>query len=158
MQWVTNQDVTGDGDADYIYSTLQSDIVNITLRGSAAVNRELTFEAFLQPFVAVGDYSGFKRLAAANTYDFTPIDGSRIDDPDFNSKSLRGTFVLRWEYVRGSALFLAWNLTGGDEARPGIFSPMRDLRGVFGAPLDNRLMLKANYGSRCSTLCGLFAT
>jgi hypothetical protein len=145
MQWVTNQDVTGDGDADYIYSTLQSHIVNITLRGSAAVNRELTFEAFLQPFVAVGDYSGFKRLAAANTYDFTPIDGSRIDDPDFNSKSLRGTFVLRWEYVRGSALFLAWNLTGGDEARPGIFSPMRDLRGVFGAPLDNRLMLKANY-------------
>jgi hypothetical protein len=145
MQWVTNQDVTGDGATDYVYSTLESDVVNITLRGSAAVNRDLTLEAFLQPFVAVGDYTDFKRLAAPNTHDFTPIDGSRIEDPDFNSKSLRGTFVLRWEYIRGSTIFLAWNLTGSDEQRPGLFQPMRDIRGVFGAPIDNRVMLKANY-------------
>jgi hypothetical protein len=145
MQWVTNEDVTGDGSTDYVYSTLRSDVVNLTLRGSAAVNRDLTFEAFLQPFVAVGDYTDFKRLVAPNTYDFTPIDGSRIEDPDFNSKSLRGTFVLRWEYIRGSTIFLAWNLTGSDEQRPGVFQPMRDIRGVFGAPLDNRIMLKANY-------------
>jgi hypothetical protein len=145
MQWVTNQDATGDGVTDYVYSTLQSDVVNVTLRGSAAVNRELTLEAFLQPFVAVGDYREFKRLAAPNTHDFTPVDAALIDDPDFNSKSLRGTFVLRWEYVRGSAIFLAWNLSGGDESRPGVFRPMRDIRDVFGAPLDNRVMLKVNY-------------
>jgi hypothetical protein len=47
--------------------------------------------------------------------------------------------------VRGSAIFLAWNLSGGDESRPGVFRPMRDLRDVFGAPLDNRIMLKVNY-------------
>jgi hypothetical protein len=144
-QWIVNDDVTGDGETDYVYGELDSDVVNITLRGSAAVNRDLTFEAFLQPFVAVGDYSDFKRLAAPRSYDFLPIDQGAVDDPDFNTKSLRGTFVLRWEYVRGSAVFLAWNVTGGDESSPGIFRPMRDLRDVFEAPLDNRLMLKVNY-------------
>jgi hypothetical protein len=144
-QWITNDDVTGDGVTDYVYGRLQSDVVNITLRGSAAVNRDLTFEAFLQPFVAVGDYTDFKRLAAAKTYDFEPVAASEVEDPDFNSKSLRGTFVLRWEYMRGSTIFLAWNVTGGDESRPGLFRPFRDIGDVFGAPLDNRIMLKANY-------------
>jgi hypothetical protein len=145
-QWITNDDVTGDDVTDYVYGALQSDVVNITLRASAAVNRDLTFEAFLQPFVAVGDYTDIKRLTAPKTYDFETIDPSAIQNPDFSTKSLRGTFVLRWEYVRGSAIFLAWNLTGGDdETNRGLFRPMRDLRDVFGAPLDNRIMLKANY-------------
>ena len=144
-QWIANDDVTGDGVTDYLYGALDSDVVNITLRGSAAVNRDLTFEAFLQPFLAVGDYSDFKRLAAPRTYDFVPIAPNAVDDPDFNTKSLRGTFVLRWEYVRGSTIFLAWNVIGGDESSPGLFRPMRDLGNVFGAPLDNRVMLKANY-------------
>ena len=68
------------------------------------------------------------------------------DDPDFNRKSVRGTVVLRWEYVRGSTLFAVWNISTSDEAaRPGVFSPLRDLRGAFGAPGTNVLAIKLSY-------------
>jgi hypothetical protein len=144
-QWVSNQDVTGDGVNDAIYAPLRSNVVNVTLRGSVAVNRDLTFEGFLQPFVAVGDYDAPMRLARDKSFDFEPVAAGTISDPDFSTHSLRGTFVLRWEYLRGSALFFAWNVQGSDASRPGVFSPMRDFGDTFGAPLDHRFMVKANY-------------
>ena len=98
----------------------------------------MTLEAYLQPFVAVGDYTNIGRLARAKSFDFAPV--ILDDDPDFNRKSVRGTVVLRWEYVRGSTLFAVWNIATSDEAaRPGLFSPLRDLRGAFGAPGTNAL-------------------
>ena len=48
---------------------------------------------------------------------FTPV--ALEDDPDFNRKSLRGNIVLRWEYLRGSTLFVVWNMATSDESRAG---------------------------------------
>jgi hypothetical protein len=144
-QWVSNKDVTGDGVNDAIYAPLSSDVVNLTLRGSVAVNRDLTFEGFLQPFVAVGDYDAPIRLTRAKSFEFAPVAADAISDPDFATHSLRGTFVLRWEYLRGSAVYFVWNVQGSDGARPGLFNLGRDFQDVFGAPLDNRFMIKANY-------------
>ena len=59
---------------------------------------------------------------------------------------MRGTVVLRWEYVRGSTLFAVWNIATSDEAaRPGAFPPLHDLRGAFGAPGTNVLTIKLSY-------------
>ena len=66
-------------------------------------------------------------------------------DPDFNRKSLRGNIVLRWEYVRGSTLFFVWNMSTLDLARPGVFTPRRDLGSVFGADGTHVFMLKMTY-------------
>jgi hypothetical protein len=103
----------------------------------------MTLEAYLQPFVAVGDYTDVRRLARARSFDFVPA--TLDDDPDFNNKSLRANIVFRWEYVRGSTLFVVWNRATSDDGRPGRFSPGRDLGDAFSAPGTNVFIVKFNY-------------
>ena len=78
-----------------------------------------------------------------NVFEFEPV--AIAYDPDFNTKSLRGNVVVRWEYVRGSTLFVVWDMSQADYARPGQFSLFRDLRGTFGGTATNVLMVKASY-------------
>lgn len=142
-QWIRNEDVTGDGTDDHIYGTLKRNVVNLTARGTYAFTRDMTLEVYLQPFVAVGDYSNIRRLARAKSFDFDPV---VIDDnPDFNTKSLRSNAVFRWEYRRGSTLYLVYNVASSDASRPGEFAPLRDLRSGFGAAGTQVLMVKLNY-------------
>jgi hypothetical protein len=142
-QWIANLDATGDGSVDHVYGVLDSRVVDVTLRGTFAVDQDLTFELFAQPFVAVGDYSDFRRLARPSSFDFEPVEIAF--DPDFNRKSLRGNAVLRWEYRPGSTLFLVWNVLGTDLSRPGEFSLRRDFADALGVPRNNVFMLKATY-------------
>ena len=142
-QWIQNIDADGDGIEDNVYGRLRRHVVNITGRATYAFSRDMTLEAFLQPFVAVGKYSSIGKLARPSSFDFAPV--NLQDNPDFNDKSLRSTVVLRWEYVRGSTLFFVWNLATSDASRPGVFSPMRDLGGAFRAPGTNVFAIKVNY-------------
>ena len=144
-QWIKNLDTDADGKDDQnIYGRLRRHVVDITGRATYSFTRDMTLEAYLQPFVAVGDYANIGRLARAKSFDFAPV--TLDDNPDFNRKSVRSTVVLRWEYVRGSTLFAVWNLSTSDElARKGIFSPFRDLRGAFGAPGTSTFAVKLSY-------------
>jgi hypothetical protein len=143
-QWIKNTDADGDGVEDNVYGTLRRHQINVTTRATYSFTRDMTVEAYLQPFVAVGDYFDIRKLARPKSFDFTPV--ALADDPDFNKKSVRGTIVLRWEYLRGSTLFAVWNLSTSDEdARKGIYSPWRDLRGAFGAPGTNTFAIKLSY-------------
>lgn len=142
-QWITNVDADGDGETDHVYGTLRRDVVDVTLRGTYAVHRDMTVQLFLQPFVAVGDYTKIRKLARPRSFDFEPV---TLDfDPDFNRKSLRGTLVLRWEYLRGSTLFVVWNASTFDGARPGEFAPFRDLTDAFGGEGRHVFMVKARH-------------
>lgn len=142
-QWLRNQDVTGDGVTDHVYGTLERNVVNVTARATYAFTRDMTLELYMQPFVAVGDYSNFRRLARARSYEFDPV--VITDNPDFNRKSLRSNVVFRWEYRRGSTLYLVYNVSNSDTSRPGDFSAFRDLRSGFGAAGTQVLMVKFNY-------------
>jgi len=142
-QWIVNQDADGDGITDYVYGTLKRDVLDLTFRGTYAFNRDLTLQAYVQPFIAVGDYYDIRKLALPYSYLFTPVSISY--DPDFNTKSLRGNAVLRWEYVRGSTLFVVWDLSQADYARPGVFRPWSDVRTAFGAQATHTLMVKVSY-------------
>ena len=142
-QWIDNTDADGDEEEDHVYGRLRRNVLNITGRGTYAFSRDMTLEVFLQPFVAVGDYHDIRKLAQPSSFVFTPV---RLeDDPDFNRKSLRGNIVLRWEYVRGSTLFVVWNMATSDESRAGLFSPERDLQTAFGAPGTHVFVVKLNY-------------
>jgi hypothetical protein len=142
-QWIANHDVDEDGAVDHVYGTLRRNVVDVTLRGTFALHRDLALQLYLQPFVAVGDYTDIRRLARPGSFDFTPV--VLVDNPDFNSKSLRGNVVLRWEYVRGSTLFVVWNMSKSNAARPGTFSPLRDLGDAFGGEGPQVFMVKLNY-------------
>ena len=142
-QWIQNEDVTGDGVTDHIYGELDRNVVSITARGTYAFTRDMTLEVYLQPFAAVGDYYNIRRLAAPMSYEFEPV---TIDNnPDFNNKSLRSNVVFRWEYRRGSTLYLVYNVSNSEESRPGEFSPFRDLGSGFRAAGTQVLMVKFNY-------------
>jgi hypothetical protein len=52
---------------------------------------------------------------------------------------------MRWEYLPGSTLFVVWDLRQSDYARPGLFSPWRDLGSAFGADATHVLMVKVSY-------------
>jgi uncharacterized protein DUF5916 len=142
-QWIENTDVTGDGLDDHVYGRLRRNIVDVTTRATYAFTRDLTLQLFLQPFVAVGDYTDIRRLAQPRSFVFESA--VLADDPDFNRKSLRGNLVMRWEYRPGSTLFLVWNLSTSDTSRPGVFSPLRDLGDAFGADGTHVFMIKMNY-------------
>ena len=142
-QWIRNEDVTGDGVDDHVYGTLDRNVVNITARATYAFTRDMTLEVYMQPFAAVGDYTNIRRLARGYSFEFEPV---VIDDnPDFNNKSLRSNVVFRWEYRRGSTLYLVYNVSNSDTSRPGEFSALRDLRSGFGASGTQVLMVKLNY-------------
>ncbi len=142
-QWITNQDVNGDGETDYVYGRLRRDVISMTGRATYAFHRDMTLEVFLQPFVAVGRYSNIRRLARPSSFQFEPA--TIPFNPDFNRQSLRGNIVLRWEYMRGSTLFVVWNMSTFDNARPGEFSPLRDFGSAFAADGTHVFMIKLNY-------------
>jgi hypothetical protein len=142
-QWIANEDVDADDVDDHVYGTLNRHVVDLTFRATYSIHRDLTLQAYLQPFVATGDYTDIRKLARASSFDFTPV--TREDDPDFNRKSLRGNVVLRWEYLRGSSLFLVWDLNQLDETNAGRFSGWRDVRAAFGADANHVVMMKVAY-------------
>ena len=115
----------------------------MTGRATYAFSPDMTLEAYLQPFVAVGDYTDIRKLARARSFDFDPV--TITSDPDFNNKSLRGTIVMRWEYLRGSTLFVVWNMGTSDKSRPGEFSAWRDLGSSFTAKGTNAVVVKLTY-------------
>jgi hypothetical protein len=142
-QWIENTDVTGDGVDDHVYGTLKRNVVSITARTTYAFTRDMTLEVYMQPFVAAGDYSNIRRFSKPKTFEFDPV--VYEENPDFNNKSLRSNVVFRWEYRRGSTLYLVWNVSNSDDTRPGVFSAFRDLRSGFGSGGTQVLMVKFNY-------------
>lgn len=142
-QWIQNVDADGDGVIDHVYGTLDRDVVDVTVRTTYAFTRDLTVQTYLQPFVAVGDYGNIRRLAAPKSFEFEPV--TIPWNPDFNTKSLRGNVVMRWEYKPGSTLFFVWYLSQADYARPGQFSMLRDLGSTFTADSTHIFMVKASY-------------
>jgi hypothetical protein len=151
-----------------------SDIIQKTLPVEVRVNwtftPRLSLQAYLQPYVAVGDFRAFKELHAARTFEFDyygdgdstiaysdgvytvdpdgaagPAEPFTFRDPDFNFKSLRGTVVLRWEYRPGSMIYLVWTQRRADYSNPGDFEFWRDMGDLFRAPGENIFMIKFSY-------------
>ena len=142
-QWIQNRDTNRDGITDFVYGTLRRNVVDITLRSTYAFSPDLSLQAYLQPFVAAGHYQNIRRLARPRSYDFEPV--TLDSNPDFNHKSVSGNVVLRWEYLRGSTLFVVWNLTQSDASRPGDFQALRDIRSAFGASANHTFLVKFSY-------------
>ena len=134
----------------------------------------LSFQVYLQPFIASGKYTDFKYLAKPKSYDYVKYgegnstiektisqdgevtytldpDGNgsanpeTIDNPDFNYISLRGNAVLRWEYLPGSTLFLVWTQSRQDIDPIGEFQFGKSFKNLFGVRPDNIFMLKITY-------------
>lgn len=144
-QWVTNVDDNGDGVYDhFVFGELESRILNLTTRANITFTPTLSFQLYVQPYLATGHYGRIYELKAPRSYEFAPYDLGY--SPDFNQKSLRGNAVLRWEYRPGSTLYLVWSQNRYEGiADPGDFSPQRDFRTLMRTQGENVFMMKVNY-------------
>ncbi|MCP4219915.1 MAG: carbohydrate binding family 9 domain-containing protein [bacterium] len=172
-QWVTNVEddlMTATYGNRYVFGNIVRKTLVCSIRMNWIFTPKLSLQAYIQPFIAVGDYTDFKELAAPRTYDFNEYGSgnSLIDydaaegtytvnpdtehgrlfsfgDPDFNYKSLRGTVVLRWEYRPGSAFYAVWTQNRSDYSNPGEFKFGRDFKDLLKARGNNIFMLKFTY-------------
>lgn len=171
-QWVSNitdESMTATYGARYLFGRIIQKTLFCSIRFNWIFSPTLSLQAYIQPFIAVGSYDRFKELARPKSYDFnmygtgastiTYQDGNYTVDPDgpgaapsfsfsnpdFNYKSLRGTVVLRWEYLPGSTLYLVWTQNRADYSDPGDFKFGRDFKNLLNAPGDNIFMLKLTY-------------
>ncbi|MBT8487651.1 MAG: hypothetical protein KJO65_02375, partial [Gemmatimonadetes bacterium] len=70
---------------------------------------------------------------------------SSFSDRDFNVRSLVGNAVVRWEYRPGSTIFFVWQRQQAGRTSYGDFDFGRDLGALWGAPAENRFIVKVNY-------------
>ena len=74
-----------------------------------------------------------------------PAAAFTFNDPNFTSRSLRGTSVLRWEYRPGSTLFFVWTQQRSGFAAFGDYDFSRDARAMLADRPDNVFLVKATY-------------
>jgi len=143
-QWFMNMDIDADGRYDHVvFGELKDRYFDLTARADMAFTPNLSFQLYMQPYIAVGDYVRFKELSRPASYEFKPFDLGF--EPDYNLKALRSNVVLRWEYRPGSTLFLVWSQDRSDLSNPGDFSLRRDLKSLFAAPGRHIFLIKASY-------------
>jgi len=128
----------------YLFADLEQRSFELGTRADWTLSSRLSFQLYLQPFVASGDYHDYHSLAAARTRDYTPFTGA-VANPDFNFRSVRGSAVVRWEFRPGSALYVVWNENRADVAPIGDFSFRRDLRAIPRAPSHDVFLVKVSY-------------
>jgi len=153
----------------YVFARLDQKMVFAEIRLNWTFTPRLSLQAYLQPFIAVGAFNRFKELARPQEYAYNlfgengsslsfaddvytvdpdgegPAAAFDFGNPDFNMKSLRGTVVLRWEYLPGSLLYFVWTQNRADYSNPGVLRLRRDLGDLLTAPGDNIFLIKASY-------------
>ena len=153
----------------YVFASLAEKTLSMTTRLDWTFTPALTLQLFVQPLIASGQYTQFKEfdrprstarsvygvdkgtIAYANgTYTVDP-DGAgpaapfSFGNPDFTFRSLRGSAVLRWEYLPGSTVYFVWTQTRSASDPFGDLVPSRDIKGLVGPAPENIFLVKFSY-------------
>jgi hypothetical protein len=176
-QWVrrfSDPTATETYDNRYVFAHLDQTTFATDIRADWIINPKLSFQIYLQPFIASAKYNDYKYLAKSKSFDFTkygengstiqetispdgdisytldadgtgPSEESSIGNPDFNYISMRGNAVLRWEYMPGSTLYLVWTQSREDINSNGDFRFGKSMDNLFSVRPDNIFMLKLSY-------------
>jgi len=156
----------------YLFSGLRQRSLNANLRADVALSPSLSIQWYAQPYIATGDYGGFKELArprsfqflrygidGASTLDFDPgentytadpdgdgpVPAIRFANPDFSFRSLRSNLVVRWEYRPGSTVFLVWNHGRSAYSTDPTAGILDEVGRLVDDTLRNTFMVKVNY-------------
>ena len=139
-QWVTNE-TDAAGMTHYVFGRIDQTTAAITFRFNYTLTPNLSLQVYAEPFVSVGNYENFKKLADGRNPEYaaryTPYAYS--GDPDFNYRSFRTTNVLRWEFKPGSALFLVWQQGREENAPYDDYRFTRDFGGAVRGPGAQRV-------------------
>jgi hypothetical protein len=146
----------------YLFAQLDQKTLSAEIRVNVTFTPAVSFQFYGQPLIATGEYNEFRALARPRSLDFTrqgawtydpatrrlDPDGAGPRDaftPDFNSKSLIGNAVFRWEYRPGSALFLVWTQERTDDESIPAFAVGPSFRRLVRAGGNNVFLAKLTY-------------
>ena len=147
QQWVANirdSSISSIYHTSYVFSDLDEQVTSGTIRLDWGFTPRLSLQMYVQPYIAVGSYSDYKRLSEGGTYDFEPYD-YQGPNPDFNFKSFKANVVLRWEYRPGSLIYLVWTHDRLNYDNPGVYDLGNDIRSLLDEGADNIFLLKLSY-------------
>lgn len=143
MQYVDTRDSTAGPQP--LLGNLSQETVSLTLRLSWALMRGLTVEAYAMPYVTAGTYDTFyavTRAAAPRYSDRRIAIQDYVGADRFLAAEVRSNTVLRWDYLPGSSIYLAWAHEQTEQRVVGELDPVRDLRELVGAPSTDVVFLK----------------
>ena len=159
----------------YVFADLDQKTLSANIRLDWTLTPTLSLQLFLQPLISSGDYRNFKELARPRSFDFVvygtgsstltetkspdgsvfysvDADGSgpaapiEFSNPDFNTKSLRGNAVLRWEFVPGSIVYFVWTQSRYNQTNyDGEFQFGNSVDRLFNTVADNIFLVKFSY-------------
>jgi hypothetical protein len=142
-------------DTTYTFARLHQRTVAATIRFDAVFTPRLSLQFYGQPYISVGSYSNWRQLSAtpqATNYDarYAPYanDSVQLSSYDFEFQELNVNTVLRWEYRRGSALFLVWTHGRSLEdygSQYTQFSPAQGVNSLFAIHPMNTFLVKISY-------------
>ena len=108
------------GDTAYTFARSHQNTAFAMVRIDATFTPKLSLQFYAQPYISEGQYENWRALANPRASDyatqFAPfVPGLRprgalptVAGYNFNYQQLNVNTVLRWEYRRGSALYLVW--------------------------------------------------
>ena len=172
---VKDPTATGTFGKRYIFARLEQTTLATDIRADWIISPNLSLQVYMQPLIFSGKYSEFKALQKPKTYDFLkfgnngstlvknllpsgeiasytldpdgtgPASAIPIENPDFHSLSLRGSAVLRWEYLPGSTLYFVWTQNRQDQEPTGEFNFGHSMTSLFDLRADNIFLIKLSY-------------
>ncbi len=168
VRTVTDPAVTAMYGKRYVFAAIDQTEFGMETRVNLILSPKMSLQAYIQPLISVGHYSGFKEAAQPRTYDFIRYgtDGGTITfdqpagvyrvqpavgapfvvpNPDFDFASLRANLVYRWEFRPGSTLYVVWTQQREEETTEGRFAFNQDISRMLRAPGDNVFMVKMSY-------------
>ena len=170
LQYITENQM--DGDARYIFATIDQKTVSLSLRLNYSISPNLTIQYYGQPFTSAGDYSAIKRITNSQadnyidrfeTFSTNQISYSAADElysvdedlngsvdytfnqPDYNFAQFRSNLVVRWEYMPGSILYLVWSQGRTMSNSIGDFNFEQNMGDLFDVYPHDIFLLKFSY-------------
>jgi hypothetical protein len=154
----------------YVFANLHQTTLSLDTRLDWTFSTALSLQLYAQPFVSAGKFANFKELRAPRTRQYAvygadhgaisrgadgvyiidpdasgPAPSFELGDPNFNTRSLQGDAVLRWEYRPGSTIFFVWQQQRNGVAPIGDFGLTRDVGDIFRETPTNVFLVKATF-------------
>jgi hypothetical protein len=150
-QWFNNY-TDSLGALHYTFAHLDQKTLGVVWRLDFTFTRNTSLQIYAQPYVSKGTYSNIRELdqprATPYAARYRPYaDTSVTNNPGgFNFKQFRSNVVFRWEYRRGSTLFLVWSEgREGDDDLEGGRSFWGDFGNLFSRHADDTFLMKVSY-------------
>ncbi len=156
------------GAAGWFVSQLEGKSRSLALRAEWYLRPELSLQYYGNPFGSTVRYSKFRRVLAPEAADFAQRFGAvlpaklagglynidengdgltdyQFGDPDANNASFHSNLVLKWEYRRGSTLYLVWSQQRDGADAASSEAAWSALSGLRHRRPDNQFLVKITY-------------